>query len=145
MAFGRDVDLLNALPLRRPRRSTSDPWNQVAYFTLAPHLVRRSDVPARVGRGSADIIPAILLARLALSRDLHGQPERWGTMLLLDALAVAVDAIGRVGGRLIVVDAIDADARRFYEHHGFVAAPTSGGRLLLKASDAAKALGTGLR
>lgn len=119
-----------------------DETNHVAaYFTLAPHLVRRSDVPAKVGRGSPDAIPAILLARLALAQGLRGQPERLGTILLLDALDVAVDAIRRAGGRLIIVDAIDANAHSFYEHHGFIAVPGDPHRLVLKASDAAKALG----
>ncbi len=78
-------------------------------------------------------IPAILLARLALDRRLHGQGL--GASLLLDALTRATDAMQIAGGRLIVVDAIDEPARRFYEHHGFHAAPTRPARLFRNAAE----------
>jgi hypothetical protein len=53
----------------------------VGYFTLAAHLLRRADAAKGIGRGSPDVIPAILLARLALDRSVthpvhkceHGQ------------------------------------------------------------------------
>jgi hypothetical protein len=45
----------------------------VAYFSLASHLVVRADLPAKLGRGSPDAIPAVLLARLALDRSLRGR------------------------------------------------------------------------
>lgn len=113
----------------------------VAYFSLAPHLVRRSELSSRIARGSPDVIPAVLLARLALAEGLQGRRERFGTVLLFDALDVATDAIRQVGGRLIVVDALDDRARFFYEHHGFVAVPDDPYRLVVKASDVAKSLG----
>src|SRR5712692_11021660 len=39
---------------------TSDGTTVIAYYTLAPHVVRRDDVPRKTGRGSPDVIPAIL-------------------------------------------------------------------------------------
>lgn len=110
----------------------------VAYFTLAPHLVRREELSASVARGSPDAIPSILLARLALERSLHGQG--WGATLLADALTVALEAMRRAGGRLIVVDALDPDAVAFYEHHGFTVIPGTPHRLVIKASAAARSL-----
>ncbi len=110
----------------------------VGYFSLCPHEVRRDELPAKLGHGAPHSIPAILLARLALDRRLHG--HGLGASLLLDALTRATDAIEIAGGRLIVVDAIDEPARRFYEHHGFHAAPTRPARLFRKASDVAAAL-----
>lgn len=82
--------------------------------------------------------PRILLARLALDVSLQGRGL--GTDLLLDALSRAAEAAEIVGGRLIVVDAIDADAARFYEHHGFHAVPSRPARLFRKASDVAAAV-----
>lgn len=119
---------------------TTDDAPQVVrgYFTLAPHLVCRSDVPARAGRGSPDRIPAILLARLALDRALHGHGQ--GGLLLVDALHLALDAVALAGGRLIVVDAIDRDAVAFYEHYGFIRLPGSQ-RLYRKVADIACDLG----
>ena len=110
----------------------------VAYFSLAAHLVSREDIPKRVGRGSPASIPAILLARLALHRKLQGQ--KLGGELLWDALARAVTASDTAAARLVVVDAIDDHAARFYTHHGFTAIPGDHHRLVQKMSDVAAAL-----
>jgi len=110
----------------------------VGYLSLCPHEVRRDELPSKLGQGTPHSLPAILLARLAFDRRLHGQ--RLGASLLLDALARATDAIEIAGGRLVVVDAIDESARRFYEHHGFRAAPSRPARLFRKVSDVAATL-----
>lgn len=111
-----------------------------AYFAVTPHLVRREDTPPGLARGAPSTIPSILLAKLALVKHLHGQGL--GGALLADALTTALGGVLQVGGRLIVVDAIDDEAHRFYEKHGFSPMPGSPpGRLALKASDAARSLG----
>ena len=110
-----------------------------AYFVLAPHLVRRGDVSRKVGRGSPDIIPAILIGRLALAEE-H-QRKGFGEALLFDAFERSLQGIEIVGGRLIVVDAIDERAATFYERYGFVRSPTDDERLVIKASDSARSLG----
>lgn len=111
----------------------------VASFSLAAHLVVRADLPRRVGRGSPDAIPAILLARLALDRSLHG--EGLGGELLWDALSRACAASEIAAARVVVVDAYDGRAAAFYEHHGFVPVPGNPHRLVQKTSDIAAALG----
>ncbi|MDR3068078.1 MAG: GNAT family N-acetyltransferase [Cellulomonas sp.] len=88
----------------------------VAYYAIAPTQVRRDGL-SRSTSGGHSVIPAVLVARLALDRSLHGQGL--GTCLLLDALDHLADAVDQVAGRLVVVDAIDDDAVRFYAHHGF--------------------------
>jgi hypothetical protein len=55
-------------------------------------------------------------------------------------MVTIVDAARRAGGRIIVVDAIDGAAKRFYEHHDFVPVPGDDHRLVLKLDTAAKAL-----
>ncbi len=62
-------------------------------------------------------------------------------MLLVDSLTVAIEGMRDVGGRLIVVDAIDAKAAAFYRKHGFTACPGRPDRLVIKASDVAVSLG----
>jgi GNAT superfamily N-acetyltransferase len=109
----------------------------VAYFTLAAHLVRRDEVPNGIGHGSPDAIPSILLARLALDRSLQG--EGLGAQLLLDALERAVEASARAAARLVVVDAIDDTAARFYRRYGFRSCPDPY-RLVRKTSEVAGAL-----
>jgi GNAT superfamily N-acetyltransferase len=103
-----------------------------AYYSLAPHLIENADLPRRLGRGDPRQIPAILLARLALSGELRG--TGLGGILLHDALSRAVAASQQAGGRYVVVDAIDDDARQFYEHYGFTATPRPD-RLVRKVSD----------
>jgi len=110
----------------------------VAYFSLAAHLATRSALPRKKGRGSPDAIPAVLLARLALDRRLQGRGL--GGELLWDALSRAVAASEIAAARVIVVDAVDATAARFYEHHGFVPVPGNPHRLVQKVSDIAAAL-----
>ncbi len=111
----------------------------MAYFSLAAQLVIRADLPPKIGRGSPDAIPAILLARLAVDRTLQGRGL--GGELLVDALSRAVQASDVAAARLVVVDAIDETAATFYEHHGFVAVPGNRQRLIQKVSDIAAALG----
>lgn len=110
----------------------------VAYFSLAAHLVVRANLPQRVGRGSPDAIPAILLARLALDQSLHG--GGLGGELLWDTLSRACAASEVAAARLIVVDAYDGRAGAFYEHHGFVGVPGNPHRLVQKTSDVVAAL-----
>jgi GNAT superfamily N-acetyltransferase len=109
----------------------------VAYFTLAAHLVRRSEIPRRIGHGSPEAIPAVLLARLALARSLQGQGL--GAQLLLDALERAVEASEQAAARLVVVDAIDDAAAAFYARYGFRPCPDPL-RLVRKTSEIRAAL-----
>jgi GNAT superfamily N-acetyltransferase len=106
----------------------------VAYFTLAGHVIERQDLPQRIGRGSPDRIPAVLIARLALHRDLHGQGL--GGILLADASRRIVDATDVVAARFVVVDAVSDDAASFYTHYGYRPIPGTR-RLVRKISDIA--------
>ena len=104
----------------------------VAYYSLAPHVIERAGLPRRLGRGDPRQIPAILLARLAVDQKLQG--AGLGGILLSDALSRAVAASHQIGGRYVVVDAIDQRAESFYQHHGFVVTPVRR-RLVRKISD----------
>lgn len=109
----------------------------VAYYSLAAHLLQRQELPPSIGRGGPRQIPAVLLARLALDRSLHGQGL--GAALLAEALDRMVAATEIVAARFVVVDAIDERAASFYEHHGFRRIPETQ-RLLAKLADIAAAL-----
>ncbi|MGF1667403.1 MAG: N-acetyltransferase [Acidimicrobiia bacterium] len=108
------------------------------YFALAPHHVRRGEIPTSIGRGSPDTIPGFLLARLALAEDLKGGGR--GGELLAIALEKVLQALVVGGGRLIVVDAVDENAAGFYRHYGFKQTPADPGRFVMKASTAAASL-----
>lgn len=109
----------------------------VAYYTIAAHLIVRDDLPRTLGRSNPAQIPAVLLARLALDKTLHGQGL--GGALLADALQRIVVATQTVAARFVVVDALDQAAQGFYLHHGFREIPGSV-RLVQKVSDIATAV-----
>ncbi|MHB1488673.1 MAG: GNAT family N-acetyltransferase, partial [Acidimicrobiales bacterium] len=92
------------------------------------HIIERQDLSRGVGRGSPARIPAVLIARLALHRDLHGQGL--GGTLLADASRRIVDATDIVAARFVVVDAINDDASSFYAHYGY--RPVLGTRRLVR-------------
>jgi GNAT superfamily N-acetyltransferase len=109
------------------------------YFAIAPHLLGRDHAPTQLARRASEQIPAIMLAKLALDSSCQGRGL--GAELLVAALELIVTAAQRAGGRVVVVDAIDDEARTFYEHHDFRVLPGSTHRLVMKLSSAAKALG----
>ncbi len=109
------------------------------YFAIAPHLIHRDDAPPRVARGAPQLIPAVLLAKLALQEDLQGQGL--GEELLIYALTTIVGAARSAGGRLIAVDAVNDNAAAFYRAHDFRPSPTDPHRLIMKLSTAARTLG----
>ncbi|MDO8185977.1 hypothetical protein Q5424_05820 [Conexibacter sp. JD483] len=110
----------------------------IGFFSIAPHLLARDEAPRRIGRGAPARIPAILLAKLALDRRLHGQDL--GAELLVHALTTIVTAARSAGGRLVIVDAIDDDAAAFYAAHDFTPTPRNPHRLVAKLSSITNAL-----
>lgn len=92
-----------------------------AYFSLSAHLIRRTQLPKKAGRGSPDVIPALMLGKLALDSRLHGQGL--GGELLVNALERAHEATRHAGARFVVVEAVDEEAVQFYEHFGFTPIP----------------------
>lgn len=116
-----------AMHAQRNNTARSFVWTEddgtdvVAYYSLAGHVVEKETLPTRVGRGSPDQIPTVMLARLALDVRLHG--HGLGGQLLADAMARAVEASRNVAARFMVVDAIDEPAVAFYERYGFTCIP----------------------
>lgn len=106
----------------------------VGYFSLTMGSVLRSDAPRRLVRGlPAYPVGVALLARLAV--DARHQGEGLGGLLLAEALRKAVAAGEAAAARLVVVDAIDDAAGRFYAHHGFLSVPEHPMRLCRRTKD----------
>lgn len=111
----------------------------VGYFSLTMGSVLRQDAPAKLVRGLPGYpIGTVLLARLAVGRRLQGRGI--GGLLLAEALRKAVAAGDAAAARLVVVDAIDEDAARFYGRHGFVALPEQPLRLFRRMKDVQRSL-----
>ncbi|MCL2316676.1 MAG: GNAT family N-acetyltransferase [Actinomycetia bacterium] len=88
----------------------------VAYYAICPTSLQSDELPRSVGAGYS-VLPAYLLARLALACELQGQ--HLGGQLLIDALERLDAATTRFAGRLIVVDAMAESVVPFYERYGF--------------------------
>lgn len=116
----------------------NDPVTVRAYFSLAPTEVTRDALSSSLASGY-NTIPAYLLARLALRNDLHG--FGYGGQLLVDALSRVALATESAGGRLLVVDALDESAARFYKHYDFTPIKGDPHRLVLKIASIRNFLG----
>jgi GNAT superfamily N-acetyltransferase len=112
----------------------------VGYFSLTMGSVLREDAPLKLVRGlPAYPVGMVLLARLAVDRKRQG--AGMGGLLLAEALRKAVTAGEAAAARLIVVDAVDEPAARFYARHGFVALPEHPLRLYRRMKDIRTSLG----
>jgi GNAT superfamily N-acetyltransferase len=132
----------HALDAAERRTARTFVWHRgdhvvVGYYSLTAHLLQRQDPPRSLGRGGPRQIPAVLLARLALDQSL--QAQGLGGALLAEALERVLAVTETIAARFVVVDAIDEDAARFYEHHGYRPIPGTL-RLVQKISDVAAAL-----
>lgn len=111
----------------------------VGYYAVCAGSVRREEASPRVGKGQANRpIPVIILARLAVDRRERG--TGLGKALLKDALVRIASAADVVAARAVLVHAIDAEARAFYEHFGFEPTPVDPLQLLLLMKDLRRSL-----
>jgi GNAT superfamily N-acetyltransferase len=100
--------------------------NQIAgYFTLCAYGLAPGAIPdaARKHLPRYPLVSATLLGRLAVSVDMQGRGL--GSMLLAKALGAAYENADVVGSSMVVVDALDERAGRFYAAHGFIRLPES--------------------
>jgi GNAT superfamily N-acetyltransferase len=92
----------------------------VGYYGLAPTAVVPSVLPRSLRTGQPpDPVPCLLLGQLAT--DLQWAGRGIGTGLLKHALARCVQAASLIGGRALMVNAIDDEAARFWARRGFIA------------------------
>ena len=97
-----------------------DPDTIIGYYSLSSTSVLLDRMPATLASRLPRYpnIPATLLGRLAVDHRFQGQGN--GPQLLVDALMRSYISGKTIGSAAIIVDAIDDDARRFYEKYGFV-------------------------
>ncbi len=101
-----------------------------SFFTLIAHEIGLEDAQASRAFGRSRYpVPAMLIAQLAV--DLRYQGSGLGKLTLAHALLTLARTSESIGFEAVVVDAIDARARAFYEAFGFEALVDSGDRLAL--------------
>ena len=90
----------------------------VGFYGLAPTGIPPNVLSRAVRTGRhPDLVPCILLGQLAVDKDLGGQGVGQG--LLKSALVRCTAGAAMIGGRAVIVRAIDAEAERFWQRHGF--------------------------
>jgi len=95
----------------------------VGYYALAVASITHAEATERATKGMPRYdIPALLLARLAVDQSV--QKRGIGAFLLRDAMTRAIAVSEEAGVRLMLVYAINQDARRLYERFGFEPSPT---------------------
>jgi GNAT superfamily N-acetyltransferase len=106
------------------RRNTAATWvitdeedRVVAYATLSMTSIDRSAAPRHLGKGAPARVPALLVGRLAVNHRVAGYGL--GTSLVRHILAVAVSINSVAACRAVVVDAVNADAYRWWQRFGF--------------------------
>jgi GNAT superfamily N-acetyltransferase len=89
----------------------------VGYYSLAPGSISRKEATLRASKSAPEPLPIVLLARVAVDKQEQGQGL--GSALLKDALQRAYAGAEIIGGRAILVHAIEAEAAAFYRKYGF--------------------------
>lgn len=106
----------------------------IGYYSLAAGSLLPEAATGRVRRNMPSPVPVILLGRLAVDRAWQGKGI--GGDLLRDAVLRTVSAGAVVGVRAMLVQAISAAARAFYERHGFHPSPVDPMMLMITLAEA---------
>jgi len=105
----------------------------VAYYCLASSAVTVDEAPGRFRRNMPDPIPVAVLGRLAVEKSLQG--KGLGRALVRDASLRLIHAADTIGIRGLLVHALSAEARVFYERIGFDPSPLDPMTLMMTLSD----------
>lgn len=91
----------------------------VGYYGLAPTAVLPATLPRSLRTGQPpDPVPCLLLGQLAAGQNYSRMGI--GTGLLKHALQRCVTAAGLIGGRALIVNAVDIEAADFWKRRGFI-------------------------
>lgn len=108
------------------------------YYTLSSAAISTDTLDEALRRRLPryDATAAILIGRLA--RDLRFRGQGAGEMLLADALQRCLSLSEQLGAVVVIVDAIDDHAARFYEQFGFIPTDAGARRLYLPLATVAR-------
>jgi len=112
----------------------------VGYYALATGAIARAAATGKVRRQMPDPIPVMIIGRLAVDTGYQGRGLGYG--LLRDALLRTLQAAEHAGIRAVLLHAMTADAKRFYQRAGFVESPIDPMMMMITIADVEKALAT---
>ncbi len=111
----------------------------IGYYGLAPTAVVPATLPRSIRTGQPPHpVPCLLLGQLAT--DVTWIGKGIGTGLLKHALQRCVVAAGLIGGRALVVNAVDGEAGEFWKRRGFVPSKDDPLVLFRSIADIAKSI-----
>ena len=91
----------------------------IGYYGLAPTAILPSTLPRSIRTAQPpNPVPCLLLGQLATDQNWIGKGI--GTGLLKHALQRCVAAANLVGGRALIVNAVDIEAAGFWARRGFI-------------------------
>lgn len=147
-AFRSGVDPLDDWLKRQARHNETEGGSRtfvvsegllvVGYYSLAASSVLHGAATGRARRNMPNPVPMVLLGRLAI--DLAWQGKGLGADLMRDAVMRVIAASGTIGVRAMLVHAISAEAKAFYEKHGFRASPVDLMLLMITMGDVRRVL-----
>lgn len=106
----------------------------IGYYSLCPAQVEREIMPSKLARGLPHYpIAAIRLCRLAIDQNYQG--KGFGEELLIHALIKCLHISKEIGGYVVIVDAKNQIAKKFYEKYGFKEFPEHPLFLYLRVKD----------
>jgi GNAT superfamily N-acetyltransferase len=105
----------------------------IAYYALASSVVAVVEASGRFRRNMPDPIPVVVLGRLAVDQSFQGKGV--GRALVRDAGYRIIQAAEVIGIRGLIVQAISAEAKAFYEHIGFDASVLDPMTLMITLAD----------
>lgn len=115
----------------------------VGYYGLAPTAVIPSLLPRSIRTGQPpNPVPCLLLGQLAIDQAWAGRGI--GSALLRHALERCVTAAKLIGGRALIVNAVDTEAAAFWQRRGFLPSKDDPMVLMSSIEDIAGALETAL-
>jgi ribosomal protein S18 acetylase RimI-like enzyme len=107
-----------------------NPKMVIGYYTLSTLSIELNQLPEKIARKlPKHPVPAALIGRLAVSNAAQGQGV--GKMLLADAIKRTLAVSDQIAIYTIVVDAINENAKGFYEQFGFTRISDDSPRLFL--------------
>ena len=108
----------------------------LGFYALSALSIDLASLPDELSRKlPRHPVPCALIGRLAVDRSAHGRGL--GSMLLADAVKRIVAAGETVAMHALIVDALNEDAKRFYERFGFAPLTDDPMRLFLPLGHAA--------
>ncbi|WP_117196092.1 GNAT family N-acetyltransferase [Rhizobium terrae] len=106
----------------------------VGYYGLAPTVIAPNQTTRKIRTGMPpDPIPCLLIGQLAV--DLNYGGRGIGTALVKDAFQRCVAGANLVGGRAVVVRAVDEEAERYWQSWDFTPAKDNPSVLVRSLSD----------